>query len=101
MKRDQSDQCSAQFVVDSQVFIKYIQNVPLAEAHKLDDPVQLKPQRVSLSNARNGTWQLKNELEKLLSRFDRFYFYCVKQGKLTPFRSNSNKPKIIRLICIF
>nr|CAH0109134.1 unnamed protein product [Daphnia galeata] len=54
MNRDQSDQCSAQFVVDSQVFIKYIQNVPLAEAHKLDDPVQLKPQRVSLSNARNG-----------------------------------------------
>ena len=74
MKRDQSDQCSAQFVVDSQVFIKYIQNVPLAEAHKLDDPVQLKPQRVSMSNARNGTWQLKNELEKLLSKFDRFYF---------------------------
>lgn len=54
MRRDEADQCSAQFVIDSQVSIKNVQNVPLAEAHKSDDPVQLKPQRVSMSNARNG-----------------------------------------------
>lgn len=61
MKRDEADQCSAQFVVDTQVFIKYVQNVPLGEAHKLDDPVQLKPQRVSVSNARNGKRAFSNE----------------------------------------
>ncbi|EFX68653.1 hypothetical protein DAPPUDRAFT_301280 [Daphnia pulex] len=58
MTRDQAkkaqSQCSSQFVVDPQVFIDYVKNVPLAEASKLDDPIQLKPQRVSVSNARNG-----------------------------------------------
>ncbi len=56
MTRDQAQtaQCSPQFVVDPQEFIKYVQNVPLAEASKVDDPIQLKPQRVTVSNARNG-----------------------------------------------
>ena len=55
MRRKQAkDRCSTRFVVDSQVSIEYVQNVPLAEASGLEHPVQLKPQRVSMSNARNG-----------------------------------------------
>ena len=54
MKRDQAAKCSPQFVVDSQLTLERLQDLPLAEAQGLDDPIQLKPQRVSMRNARNG-----------------------------------------------
>lgn len=54
MKRDEADRCSTQFVVDPQVLIQLIEDNPLAEAQKSEDPIQLRPQRVSMSNARKG-----------------------------------------------
>ena len=55
MLRNQAkEKCAQPFVVDSEVSIKYLKNDPLTRESSLDDPIQLRPQRISMTNVRKG-----------------------------------------------
>ena len=93
MRKHATMKCAQTFVIDSEVSIDYLEDEPLTQNRVSNDPIQLRPQHVSLTNVRIG----KN--------IGGIYWKPIimggtLQGKGTRFRLSSSKLKITQSTCI-
>ncbi len=76
MRNNAASRCLFQFVIDSKVSVKYVKNDPLTQDRTSDDPIQLRPQHIIMSNVRIGNSNVEMEQENFLrSKFCRTNLY--------------------------